>query len=74
MSSLIKGRPFSSRAEYEPFSEKCFPRWDSSTKAKSMALICRRMYFCDGPELYQEIGDWHILVTAANILYESVVN
>ena len=37
----------------------------------SMALICRKMYFCAGPDVYQEIGDWQSADSRENIRDES---
>lgn len=36
-----------------------------------MILIWRKIYFCAGPELYHDAGDWHNLHNAANMRYES---
>ena len=36
-----------------------------------MALICRKTYFWDGPELYQNTGFWDNLQKVANIRLES---
>lgn len=37
----------------------------------SIALICLKMNFWAGPEVYHETGDWHNLDSSANIREES---
>jgi hypothetical protein len=41
--------------------------------SESMALICLRTNFCVGPEVYQDIGDWHRHESKANMREESEV-
>ncbi len=43
----------------------------SPSAMASSTLICRRMNFCAGPELYHDTGDWQTRLMAAKSRYES---
>lgn len=47
------------------------PYCSEANTGTSIALICRKMYFWAGPELYHEMGECDIRQRVANMRYES---